>query len=216
MPNPVGSPAYNPSTGVGTIVDTNELTYVSTTFVSGTIGSTALVVNSISGFSIDQYIEVGTGSAAEILQITATSGSTLTVNPAIGKTHTNGDPVAAKVARQIFTLGDPNNAANLATVSASGTFNPLSQTNSLAVYDQLLVGTWNYYSGVSGTVNISAGQRVLGITAYSTAGGSLTINGGSSIIIPSNTALVFNPLGNLTAPTLVFSSTVSYVVEVVT
>jgi hypothetical protein len=43
-------------------------------------------------------------------------------------------------------------------------------------------GSWGYVAGVSGTVVIAAGRRVLGIAAYSSAGGTLTINGGDSRI----------------------------------
>jgi hypothetical protein len=78
-----------------------------------------------------------------------------------------------------------------------------------------LAGTWAYYAGVSGTVNVAAGQRVIGIAAHSTLGGSMTINGGASIPIPANVGISFSPQGNLVAPTIVFTSTDSYAVEVV-
>lgn len=76
-------------------------------------------------------------------------------------------------------------------------------------------GTWAYYSGVSGTVTVTAGQRVIGIAAHSTLGGSYTINGGSAIVLPPGVAVMFNPMGNLTAPTIIFTSTDTYVIEVV-
>jgi hypothetical protein len=76
-------------------------------------------------------------------------------------------------------------------------------------------GTWSYYAGVSGTVTVTAGQRILGIAAHSTAGGSMTINGGSSIPIPAGSGIAISPAGNLVAPVLVFTSTDSYFVEVV-
>ena len=76
-------------------------------------------------------------------------------------------------------------------------------------------GTWAYYAGTSGTVNVSAGQRVIGIAAHSTVGGSMTINGGASITIPANSGISIAPIGNITAPTIVFTSTDSYFIEVV-
>lgn len=76
-------------------------------------------------------------------------------------------------------------------------------------------GTWGYVAGVSGTVVIAAGRRVLGIAAYSTAGGTLTINGGDSVVIPAASAIGIAPKGNLVAPTLVFTGTTSYFVEFV-
>jgi hypothetical protein len=79
-----------------------------------------------------------------------------------------------------------------------------------------LAGTWDYRAGASGTVNVPAGGRVLGIAAHSAGGGSMTINGGASIPIPANVGIAFTPQGNLVAPTLVFTSTDSYAVEFVT
>lgn len=77
-------------------------------------------------------------------------------------------------------------------------------------------GTWGpYYAGVSGTVVVSAGKRILSIACHSTTGGSLTINGGSSIPVPANVGFSVNPLGNLVAPTVIFTATDSYFVEVV-
>ena len=76
-------------------------------------------------------------------------------------------------------------------------------------------GTWAYYAGVSGSVSVTAGQRVLGIAAHSTLGGSFTINGGAAITIPANSGISINPVGNLTAPTIVFTTTDSYFIEVV-
>jgi hypothetical protein len=76
-------------------------------------------------------------------------------------------------------------------------------------------GTWNYYAGTSGTVVVSAGQRVIGIGVHATTAGSFTINGGSSIPIPAGVSVNIEPLGNITAPTIVFTGTDSYFIEVV-
>lgn len=76
-------------------------------------------------------------------------------------------------------------------------------------------GTWSYYSGTAGTVVVGAGLRVLGIAAHSSAGGFLTINGGSAVVIPAGIAIMINPLANLTAPTIVFNSTDTYFIECV-
>lgn len=76
-------------------------------------------------------------------------------------------------------------------------------------------GTWSYYSGSSGTVTVSAGQRVIGIGCHATTAGSFTINGGSSIPVPANTGISIEPLGNVIAPTIVFTGTDSYLIEVV-
>ena len=76
-------------------------------------------------------------------------------------------------------------------------------------------GTWSYYAGTSGTVIVTGGQRVIGIGCHSTTGGSFTINGGASVPIPTNISINVEPLGNVMAPTIVFTSTDSYFVEVV-
>lgn len=76
-------------------------------------------------------------------------------------------------------------------------------------------GTWAYYSGINGTVVVSGGQRVVGISAYSVAGGSFTINGGSTITLPAGISLNIEPKGNLVAPTIIFTGTNTYFIEVV-
>ena len=77
-------------------------------------------------------------------------------------------------------------------------------------------GAWSYAAGVNGTVVVGAGKRVIGITAYSNAGGTLTIDGGDSVVIPAGSAIDIAPRGNLIAPTIVFSAGItSYFVETV-
>jgi hypothetical protein len=79
-----------------------------------------------------------------------------------------------------------------------------------------LTGTWGYHAGVSGTVVVAAGERVVGIAAHATDAGSMTIDGGDSVPVPAGTGVVFTPQGNLVAPTIVFTGTDSYVVETLT
>lgn len=79
----------------------------------------------------------------------------------------------------------------------------------------LETGTWSYYGGSVGTVAVSAGQRVIGIAAHATTAGSMSINGGASVPIPANSSLDWEPHGNLVAPSITFTGTDSYVVEVV-
>jgi len=83
-------------------------------------------------------------------------------------------------------------------------------------------GTWAYYAGTSGTVTVSAGQRVLQITAIAQqSAASITINGGASITLPygstdkGSSSIEIEPKGNLTAPTIVFTGTSAYFIEVV-
>jgi hypothetical protein len=91
---------------------------------------------------------------------------------------------------------------------------PASQTVTESNVDKSF-GTWAYYGGTSGTVIVSAGQRALSMSCHSTSGGTMQINGGQTIPVPANVGFAINPLGNIVAPTIVFSSTDSYFVEVV-
>lgn len=76
-------------------------------------------------------------------------------------------------------------------------------------------GTWSYSSGINGTVVVTGGKRVIGISAYSVLGGSFTINGGDTILIPAGVAYNIEPNGNLTDPTFIFSDTNTYFIELV-
>lgn len=78
-----------------------------------------------------------------------------------------------------------------------------------------LFGTWAYYAGINGTVTVTAGQRVVGISAYSALGGTITINGGATITLPIGVAVSIEPNANLVAPTIIFTGTSTYFVEVV-
>lgn len=76
-----------------------------------------------------------------------------------------------------------------------------------------LSGTWSYYAGTSGTVNVAAGRRVIGIAAHATSAGSLTINGGETIPLPAGASIAIAPQGNLVAPTVILVGTDSYFIE---
>lgn len=76
-------------------------------------------------------------------------------------------------------------------------------------------GTWSYNGGTSGTVTVEAGKRVLSISCHSTNGGTLQINGGDIIPVPANVGFAINPLGNLVAPTIIYTGTDSYFIEMV-
>ena len=114
---------------------------------------------------------------------------------------------------QLAHIADPV-LATMATVSASGVYVDLTNANAVAVYDANVTGTWNYIAGVSGTVSVPSGMRVIGITAHaSVSGASLTINGGNSFPIISGCAIAISPAGNVIAPTIVFTNTDAYFIE---
>lgn len=76
-------------------------------------------------------------------------------------------------------------------------------------------GAWDYVAGTSGTVSVAG--RVLMISAMaSTAGGSISINVGDSIPIPSGRSVTIEPKGNLASPSIAFTGTSAYLVEFVT
>lgn len=77
-------------------------------------------------------------------------------------------------------------------------------------------GVWGYTSGVQGTATIPVGARVLQLSAVAGASGAtMTINGGDTVTIPALASITIEPKGNLTAPSLVFTSTTGYFVEYV-
>lgn len=104
---------------------------------------------------------------------------------------------------------------------------PASQVQTDALTDQQLraapievsgsaTGTWDYVAGTSGTQALPVNSRVLQISAMaSTAGGSISINGGDSIPIPGGRSVTIEPKGNLSAPSVVFTGTSAYLVEFV-
>lgn len=109
--------------------------------------------------------------------------------------------------------------ATLAAVLAKIIAAPATEATLAAILASLPdeSGTWSYLAGVSGTVNVPAGGRLLGVTATGgTSAASMTINGGATITIPANQAIDFSPRAQLVAPSFVFTSTVSYVVEYLT
>lgn len=109
--------------------------------------------------------------------------------------------------------------ANLGTLNGAATSANQTTTNTtLASLDNKTPdesGTWGYNAGTSGTLTVAANKRILAITATAGAltAASMTINGGQTITIPAGTSITITPRANLTAPTLVFTSTASYFVE---
>jgi FtsP/CotA-like multicopper oxidase with cupredoxin domain len=76
-------------------------------------------------------------------------------------------------------------------------------------------GVYSYYSGASGTVNVAAGQRVTSITAKGTSAWSMSVAGGPTINGQAGDSVTLNPNGNLTAPSITFTGTSLYIIEVV-
>lgn len=142
---------------------------------------------------------------------------------ALTDTQLRASPVAVSTGiTQPTTPADtqPVSAASLPLPSgASTSANQSAGNTSLASIDGKLPdesGVWGYLAGTSGSVSVPANKRVLQIRAA--AGGvssaSMTINGGATITLPAGgQPICIYPRGNLVAPALVFTSTVSYFVE---
>lgn len=78
-----------------------------------------------------------------------------------------------------------------------------------------LAGTWSYYGGTNDAGLVVTG-RVMAISAYATASGAtISINGGDAIPVPVHGGLTLSPRGNLVSPTIAFTGTAAYFVEVV-
>lgn len=74
---------------------------------------------------------------------------------------------------------------------------------------------WAYLSGSAGTVVVAANTCVVSITAYAATGGTVTINGGTPIILPAGVSISISPRLPVISPTIIFSNTSTYFIEVV-
>ena len=81
---------------------------------------------------------------------------------------------------------------------------------------RIVRGTYAYRAGVSGTVVIPAGSRIMSWSAFAVSNGTVTINGGDTIIIPTGGNVAGEAFETLGAATFVFTSTDSYFIEFVT
>jgi len=186
--------------------------------VSGTVTSN---IGTTNGLALDATLTGGTQKT----QIVDGSGNV--VGPVQTISGTNYAPVvlassgasgSAVPARTLQVGGSDGTNLRTLKVSSTGVLSVDGSATTQPVSNTLLsnlTGTWSYYSGVSGTVNVTTSQRVTGISAHSTAGGTMTINGGSTITIPANCAISISPNGNLVAPTIVFTTTDAYFIEAV-
>lgn len=77
-------------------------------------------------------------------------------------------------------------------------------------------GEWDYRSGVSGIPDFPSTARILSLAAVAgESDGSVVIDGGSSIPIPAGMSFGMTIEADLIDPAIVFTGTVSYVVQYV-
>jgi hypothetical protein len=75
------------------------------------------------------------------------------------------------------------------------------------------IGTFGYDAGVSGTLTLTGSKKVKSISAYSTVGGTITIDGGDTITVPANGSFTDDLNYNLVDPEIVFTGTTTYYVS---
>lgn len=149
--------------------------------------------------------EVAAGAHQEVVTLATAAGAL--IDPA---TQDTLEAVRALLAATLSVAGS-------VTVS-NPTANPetgLAKDATLTARLPQVVGTWDYYAGASGTVNVGAGRRVVGIAVHATTAATMTINGGAAILIPPNSSIDIVPNAQLVAPALAFTGTDSYFVETV-
>lgn len=169
--------------------------------VTGTVALDTATLNALESITVQN----GAGANAVNIQ---DGGNSITVD---GTVSVGNFPASQTVNGTVTAnLGTLNGAATAANQTTGNT--SLSSLDNKTPDES---GTWGYNAGVSGTLTVAANKRILAITATAGAlvGATMTINGGQTITIPAGTTITISPRANLTAPTLVFTSTTSYFVE---
>ena len=81
---------------------------------------------------------------------------------------------------------------------------------------RIVRGAYAYRAGVSGTVIIPAESRIMSWSAFAVSNGTVTIDGGDTIIIPTGGNAQGEAWETLGAATFVFTNTDSFFIEYVT
>ena len=109
----------------------------------------------------------------------------------------------------LITAGQQSMAQSVPVVIAADQ-TPIPVTDSADPYR----GASSYLSGVSGSMAIAAGARIVSLSATSMAGGTIQILGGVSIVLPPGTAFTDGYSGFTGPGNIVFTGTDSYYVAV--
>lgn len=76
-------------------------------------------------------------------------------------------------------------------------------------------GAWGYKAGTAGTPTLT-GKRVASISCVAGGtGGTVTINGGDTVVLAANQPFSQEIHGSLVAPVIVFTTTAGYFVETI-
>jgi hypothetical protein len=176
MANVVGTPIVNPTFATSTVAETYEYTLASTALSgSAAINATTITVNASAGFTVDGWIIIDTTSSAETTQVTAISGNTLTIYPALKNNHSSGAAVVFKVQRQTFVAAPnkksiitPSTPISITSIStAPGVLvsvinaNTSPQTITISFYDEGSSPSGNINDFIYGAYQLGAGQVVM-------------------------------------------------------
>jgi hypothetical protein len=163
MANVVGTPIVNPTFATSTVAETYEYTLASTALSgSAAINATTITV-------------IDTTSSAETTQVTAISGNTLTIYPALKNNHSSGAAVVFKVQRQTFVAAPnkksiitPSTPISITSIStAPGVLvsvinaNTSPQTITISFYDEGSSPSGNINDFIYGAYQLGAGQVVM-------------------------------------------------------
>ena len=155
-----------------------------------------------------RYLSSVTDSIAISGEVTTSGSVSITSMPAITGTVAISTIPSITGTVAVSTMPSITGTVGVSSLPAIGITNTsFNVTN--------LTGTPFYNAGTSGgTVTLTGGKKLLGVTAYAKgADGTMTINGGDTITIRSGLTLSFSPLGNYVNPTIVFSAAIDYIVD---
>jgi len=194
---------------VGTVAISGTVQIAEPVTVEGTVALDAATLAALETVNVGNFPAVQPVSATDLdIRNLSSAQDSVTVT---GSVNVGNFPATQAVSGTV--------TANLGTLNGAATAaNQTTGNTSLSSIDGKLPdlsGTWGYNAGTSGTVMVAANKRVLAITATAAPllAASMTINGGQTITIPAGTSITIQPRANLTAPTLVFTSTSAYFVE---
>lgn len=121
--------------------------------------------------------------------------------------------------RQQFSLseiGGSTLALGQTTTTASLPVTLAIDQPPFVVKESVYQGTSTYFSGVTGTVTVPSGARIVSMSTVATAvvAGTITVFGGTTITVPPNTAFTEGYTGFVGPGDIVFANTTTYYVAV--
>lgn len=148
-------------------------------------------------------LDIGGGSAnAEVLIVAGQQVMAASVPVVLASNQT-----ALAVSGAFFPATQPVSATALPLPTGAATDSAVNNANPYR-------GTCTYSSGVTGTVVVAAGARVVSISVMASLAATVTIFGGATIAVPAGTAFDERWTGFVGPGNIVFTNTSSYYVAV--